>query len=411
MTALRSLRRGRWTVEDRAAQRLRLLPVEVPPTARAIRVALRTPPDSGAIDLGLWGPDGFRGWSGGARRDVVVATTVATPGYLPGPRISGAWEVALGLHHVPESGAPYEVLVGFERAEPPAEAVGRRSPGQLARPRAVCPPVGCDAGDGLRWWPGDLHTHTEHSDGELSVGEVAGLAAEAGLAFCAITDHNTVSHHAELAAAERSSGVALIAGQEVTTPDGHANVLGISTWVDFRDPPEVWQRRADTDGGLLVVNHPMAGDCRWELDEPPTGSLVEAWHAPCDLATSGALTAASLAWTRRWDGIAVGGSDFHRLGDPMRPGTPTTWVACAEPTAAQVVDAVGAGRVAVSADVAGPRLVRRDGQVVAIDADGCTVACPDGERRPVVGATAVIGDQPGRHLLHTHTRRLLALVA
>jgi len=45
-----------------------------------------------------------------------------------------------------------------------------------------------------------------HSDGELTIDELAALAAAAGLDFLAITDHNTVSHHPYLPAAGRRAG-------------------------------------------------------------------------------------------------------------------------------------------------------------------------------------------------------------
>ena len=73
------------------------------------------------------------------------------------------------------------------------------------------------AAPGLRWVAADFHAHTVHSDGELTVPELAALAVAAGLDALAVTDHNTVGHHAELAEVGRRYGVALIPGQEVTT--------------------------------------------------------------------------------------------------------------------------------------------------------------------------------------------------
>src|ERR1700735_3176448 len=95
-------RRGTWSVDDRIAAPWHYLPVEVPPGTAALRVTLSYPRDGGAaLDLGCLGPDGFRGWSGGARGSFVVSEAAATPGYLAGPVTPGLWQVMIGLHLVP----------------------------------------------------------------------------------------------------------------------------------------------------------------------------------------------------------------------------------------------------------------------------------------------------------------------
>ena len=78
----------------------------------------------------------------------------------------------------------------------------------------------------MHWLAGDFHSHTVHSDGSLSVGGLAALAVSRGLDFLAVTDHNTVSHHPQLAEISARYGITLLPGQEVTTDTGHANVFG-----------------------------------------------------------------------------------------------------------------------------------------------------------------------------------------
>ena len=104
-----------------------------------------------------------------------------------------------------------------------------------------------------------------HSDGSLEVVELATLAASQGLDLLAVTDHNTVSHHTHLAAAGNHAGILLVPGQEVTTDVGHANCFGEIGWIDFRDPPDVWQTEATERGGVMSVNHPWAWDCAWRM--------------------------------------------------------------------------------------------------------------------------------------------------
>ena len=93
---------GRWTLEERFASPWHYLPVEVPPGTGALRVELDYDRTDGAVlDLGCFGPGGFRGWSGGARESFVIARDAATPGYLPGELEAGTWQVVIGVHRVP----------------------------------------------------------------------------------------------------------------------------------------------------------------------------------------------------------------------------------------------------------------------------------------------------------------------
>ena len=97
----RTTHQGRWTLADRFASAWHYLPVEVPPGSRALRVELAHRTPGCVLDLGCLGPGGFRGWSGGARREFVITPDAATPGYLPGELEPGTWQVMIGLYRVP----------------------------------------------------------------------------------------------------------------------------------------------------------------------------------------------------------------------------------------------------------------------------------------------------------------------
>jgi PHP domain len=399
--------RGRWTLTDRIASAWHYLPVDVPAGSCGLRVALEYDQPGAVLDLGCAGPAGFRGWSGGARRSFVITPDAATPGYLCGELEPGTWQVVIGIHQLPAEGVAYRLdaevshRAGELRPEPvpappPPLPEGERPPGRVL-----------PAHPGRRWLAGDLHTHTVHSDGVQTVPELSRYAASLGLDFIAVTDHNTVSHHRELPAAAARYGITLVPGQEVTTSGGHAGALGEVGWIDFRLPADSWLEQTQRHGGLLSVNHPIAGEASWILPMRGRPPLVEVWHwSWLDLRWT-----IPLAWWLAWDpgAIPVGGSDWHRPGSDAPPGTPTTWVECAGDGPDAVLEGLRGGRVAIAARRDGPVLLRSDDAVIAVAAEGTTLAGPDGPRARGRRATESFGAAPGCHRLLDGTGATVAL--
>jgi hypothetical protein len=404
---------GTFSLDDRIAAPWHYLPIEVPAGAAALRVTLSFPRDSGVVlDLGCFDPTGFRGWSGGARDSFVVSELGATPGYLAGPVSSGLWQVVIGVHILPAEGMPFTVT---------AECLSSGSAslsGQLASlqalPETDLPvpagrpaPRSLPADAGLSWLAGDLHAHTFHSDGALSVAELGAYAAERGLDFVAVTDHNTVSHHASLGPMSSRYGVTLLPGQEVTTELGHAGVLGNTGWIDFREPASSWLSATEAAGGLMSINHPFAGHSSWVHPMPKRPPLLEVWHwSWLDLSWT-----TPLSWWQAWDpaAIPVGGSDWHRPGSDAPLGTPTTWVSCASSAVADILDGLRAGRVAISASRDGAVLLRDGDSLVAIGADGLVLVDSAGPRRRIFGDLVRLPGAPGYHRLLTPTGTTVAL--
>lgn len=400
-------RAGRWTLDDRFASPWHYLPVEVPPGSCGLAVELDYDRSAGVIDLGCVGPGGFRGWSGGARSSFVITPESATPGYLPGELEPGAWQVMLGLYRLPPGGLPFEVTAEVT-ASPGRLAPEPQPPPPPPTPRDDRPPRrDLPARSGRSWLAGDLHAHTVHSDGAQTVSELAGLASARGLDFLAVTDHNTVSHHAELPAAAARHGITLLPGQEVTTAGGHAGSLGDVGWVDFREPPDSWLEATERGGGLLSVNHPLGGEVSWTLPMSRRPPLAEIWHwSWIDLRWT-----TPLAWWIAWDSgaVPVGGSDWHRPGSDAPPGSPTTWVECEDGDAAAVLDGLRAGRVSISARRDGPALLRLGGDLVAVGGEGTTLAGPDGPRARVRTPLATFPGWDGYHRLLDSSGATLAL--
>lgn len=340
------------------------------------------------VDLGIFDPVGFRGWTGSARSVAMISPERATPGYLPGVIRAGTWFVALGLHRVAEEGT--EVTLTWEIGKPDFPALVAPAPAAIRPPRRRLP-----ARAGHRWFASDFHTHTEHSDGALSVFELTELATRRGLEILAITDHNNTSHHALLPAAAKHHGINLIAGQEVTTDSGHANALGEIEWVDFREATQAWLDSTTSRGGLLSINHPVATPCHWARDIPEGIPLTELWHSSWDRQSNDPIE-----WWKSHGAIPIGGSDFHRYDSDGLPGQPTTWIEIAtqedEVTEQQILDALSHGHVTISGDINDPVIVPVDDEVVVDGGEGCTLEAPNGaktlitsERQSVKGLTGI----------------------
>ncbi|WP_117212233.1 CehA/McbA family metallohydrolase [Allorhizocola rhizosphaerae] len=373
-----------WRPDDRASSRYHYVPIP----GSEFRVELDYDRSAGVIDLGLFDAAGrFHGYSGGARDSFTVTSDWATPGYLPGP-VDGA-VLFLGLHRIPPSGLLCSLSVGAPVVEP-------TPPAPPVPPR---PPRRADVPEG--WHVGDLHAHTVHSDGVLTVDELAALAVSAGLDFLAVTDHNTVSHHALLGPASRRYGVTLIPGQEVTTDLGHANAFGDIGWVDFRRPPDMW---APT--GLLSINHPLAADYAWRHPLRTRPALAEIWHSGWWDRTWSAPLAWLLAWSR--DTVPIGGSDFHRPSDD-RLGHPTTWVRAESPSGPDILAGLEAGRTAISESPDGPLLLRSDDGLLALGADGLLLTDFTGQRRPVRGDRFEARAPDGVAWLEDHRTQVMAI--
>src|SRR5687768_4516500 len=94
---------------------------------------------------------------------------------------------------------------------------------------AVCllpVPASAQTAEG-RWYAGDLHAHSQHSDGDSPVADIVQRAEDVGLDFFVITDHDSSMNGQTphwFDPDYRSDQLILLYGIEWTTRVGHANV-------------------------------------------------------------------------------------------------------------------------------------------------------------------------------------------
>jgi hypothetical protein len=363
------------TISDAAYRTYRLIPFDVPEGVKAVEVRFDyTGRESKTtIDVGLLGPgekfdEAFRGWSGGNKRSFTLSASDATPSYISGPLTPGRWQLLLGVPNIRAGQtSEFTAQVYFQRD---------KSNGLPTQPAALRSEAG--------WYRGDLHMHSGHSDGSCASKSgdkrvpcplflTLNAAADRGLDFVAVTEHNTNSHVRELTALQPYfDRTLLIPGMEMTTFQGHANAFNLREPIDFRvSDSQVpnWNallQQVQGKGALVSINHPRVptGEacmgCGWSPNPAADLSLVQAvevvngndvenpisgipfWHEQLNLGHR--LT-------------AIGGSDTHDVTStnvsppPGKIGVPTTVVFARELSADAIVDGIRAGNVFV--DTAG----------------------------------------------------------
>src|SRR5690349_7605535 len=99
--------RGFFSAADR--RRYHDVPFTVPAGVRALHVEysysdrIASDPrllEGNTLDIGLFDPIGFRGWSGSHKDAFTLCEEWATPPYLAGPVVPGTWKVLLGPYKV-----------------------------------------------------------------------------------------------------------------------------------------------------------------------------------------------------------------------------------------------------------------------------------------------------------------------
>jgi hypothetical protein len=328
--------------------------------------------DGSELEVGLFDPQRFRGTSRFSKSTFHVATYEATPSYLPGPIVAGNWVLSLGMPAVKADTTTTwraTIRLSFE-----------------ASPRA-----GLAGGTGVLnaapgWYVGDLHAHTLHSDGfgcedaatpatkrGCQPWEVVEAARAAHLDFLAITDHNTTTHHAELAVMQEGlASLLLLRGQELTTFHGHANVYGTSRIIDFRLG---FRGRSMIDvmndvqsaGAVLSINHPgrETGDrctgCGWDAPQTPW-ERIEVMEVINGGNIEGPTAGMPYWYARLNEGhhiTAIGGSDDHGARSARgHIGSPATVIYARELSEAALLEGMRAGRVYVrTRGPAGPTVI------------------------------------------------------
>ena len=287
------------------------------------------------IDIGLADEKGrFLGWSGSAHSKISVGEFSSSNGYLCEKINPGEWKIIIGAYHVLETGVQVKYSVDFEmKAE--------------------------------KLLLGDLHIHSDASDGKFDTYTLGKMAQKAGLDFIGIANHN---NFAENFCLPHQDGLTFIKAVEWTHYKGHMNFFGVnapfenSFIANSRDEMHKIISDARSMGAVISVNHPKCRFCPYLWEDENAFDMMEIWNGPMRPSNLDAV----IWWTellRAGRKIPiVGGSDYHRPHSLARLANPVTAVLSPSKSADDILNSIKNGRSFVTNGVDGPKLDVRYGE-------------------------------------------------
>ncbi|MGD0152528.1 MAG: CehA/McbA family metallohydrolase [Thermacetogeniaceae bacterium] len=348
-------------------------PLIIPRGTRRVEISLAYTHNSGNNVLGVqvFDQNGFRA-RGRAQKakgnwghvESVIDTDCRNRGVVPGEIAPGIWTLEIDTYCV-KSGCIFELVTEIYQGATVSPrqqdgASGRRGTGGFqaaSRLDTSQRPLRQRSG----WYRGDLHVHSEESDGTLEVRDLMHLAIIRGLDFLAITDHNVHTAWQQLAT-ELSEFCLPLTGIELSTYQGHGNALGVRDWVDWRlglgdYGVNEMIRRVQELGGIFSINHPRTGKLPighacWRAEDVDYNLVdaIEVWNAP--VFSNG--TGANQESRRFWDQLlnqgyritGIGGSDAHYTDGSHQPlGVPLTYVYALSLSQAEIISGIRKGNV------------------------------------------------------------------
>ncbi|MGH7145571.1 MAG: CehA/McbA family metallohydrolase [Planctomycetota bacterium] len=244
---------------------------------------------------------------------------------------------------------------------------------------------------GGRWLRGNLHTHTNRSDGSEEPQSVVDAYRKLGYDFLMLSDHDKITPPQGL----KAGRMLLISGNEISARGPHMLHIDAKTWVEPSADRQTAIDAALHDGGLVVLNHPNweanYDHCSLETLRRLHGFVgMEIYNAVCEFLDGSAYA------LDKWDRIqdpehpvwGFANDDSHRL---HHIGLGWNMVLAKSPTKAAILAALRAGRFYASTGV---RIAK-----IAVKGSRLTVQTADATRLAVFGGKGrLLARQDGRSI-------------
>jgi len=199
--------------------------------------------------------------------------------------------------------------------------------------------------DGYQVLSGDFHVHAFPGDGSLAPWDLAREAWREGLDVIAITNHNQMLAAHLAARLPETTGVMVLPGEEVTTPDFHMAAVGLTSTVDWHGTMAGVAAAVHAQGGVAIGAHP-ARQFMTAFDDAAFAALdgIERGHPMMEFRSADRAGIADVfaRAVRVKPSIApIGSTDFHFTAVI---GLCRTYLFVRDKTPAGVLDAIRSGR-------------------------------------------------------------------
>ena len=186
-----------------------------------------------------------------------------------------------------------------------------------------------------KWYKGDLHVHSNYSDGRQSFETIFNVIKQKEFDFLFLTDHSIVPTQFY------KSETCIIPSTEITFDNlGHINVFALKDFIDytlfFRDSD--FDKKAEIideilkyekmQGGLVSINHPFHPETPFTHDiDMENADLLEVMNSPYyyeEIDYNGeAVRFLDYLWLNGLKIFGTGGSDSHK---PLKNGSETVGI-------------------------------------------------------------------------------------
>lgn len=292
---------------------------------------------SNTVDIGLCDEKGnFLGWSGSAHKSIYVGEFQSSKGYLSQPINAGEWQIIVGAYHVMDEGVEVTYNIDFEYKR-----------------------------ETLLF--GDLHIHSNASDGKFNAYELGLMAKDKKLDFIGLANHNNFAENLNL---PHIDSLTFIPAVEWTHYNGHMNFFGVSAPFEnsfIANSKEEMQNtvsHAKNLGAVISVNHPKCPVCPYKWEDENAFQMMEVWNGPMRPSNVRAIEWWTELLKKGRHIPIVGGSDYHKPKQFSRLANPVTAVYSQSRGAEDILNSIKNGNSFVTEKVDGIRLNLKYGDTV-----------------------------------------------